>query len=584
MLEVVKRIALIVVFALVASCGAVYSARNRLFRRAFDLPEFTHELGESRIVRVKMRDGVELHTDIHLPAGKGPWPVVLMRNPYTLGVVFPLLCELTTRYGYACVTQQVRGVGDSGGDWYPVFRERDDGFDTLAWLVAQDFQDGNIALAGMSYLAATQWAVADRLPPEVKTIMPMVFGTDAYANAYERGMFKHEIMTAWAALMHDGSMHFGNGSVYRAMTRHRPAIDADAELGPQQLAWYREWLGSSSRTVGFWAAEGPGLLVHQPEKVNIPVLMIGGWYDLFLDSQLKDFERLGSRDRSRFLIGPWHHLQISEHDNPGDVGASGQLRMILGWLDHHLRGQPLDQEVGVIETYAFGEGKWHVRRDFPPAATATVTFHLDALAASNTCDGGKLIRSAPETPGAISYRYDPDDPVPTRGGEKLLGFAFRTFGCPMPESVDQSGLCERDDVLTFVSEPLEAPLHLAGKVQVELTVRSDAEDTAFTAKLIEVSADGLARNVRDGIATLRHRTSDAAEPYAPNQRVEVRLELWPIEWRFPKGSRVRLDVSSSNFPAFHAHANRAGEWASVKDPVVATQTVEGGALSLPVLR
>jgi putative CocE/NonD family hydrolase len=310
--------------------------------------------------------------------------------------------------------------------------------------------------------------------------------------------------------------------------------------------------------------------------------MIGGWYDLFLASQMEDFERLGSRAKSRMLIGPWHHLQLSDVPYEGDIGAEGQLAMILDWLGHHLKGEPLEQQVGVIETYAFGEGKWHVRDRFPPE-TSTVTLHLDELARSNACDGGRLAPEAPADPGSISYRYDPKDPVPTRGGEKLLGFAFRTFDSPDPGSVDQAGLCEREDVLTFVSEPLEAALHVAGRMQVALEVRSDVEDTAFTAKLIEVDG-GSARNVRDGIATLIHRTGDEAETHSPGERVTVRIDLWPIEWRFPAGARIRLDVSSSNFPAFHAHPNRAGPWASVKEPIVATQTIEGGRVSLPVLR
>lgn len=574
----IGRVAAVLIASSILGAALVYVWRHEIFRSAAGLPPFTGAFGEQRTEMVEMPDGVGLRTSVYLPEGPGPWPVLLMRSPYAHAFVFPFFCELATLYGYACVNQQVRGVGGSEGEWRPMTNERADGLATLGWLVDQEWQDGNVALVGMSYLAAAEWAVADRLPPEVKTIVPMSFGIDAYADAYENGMFKQDVMTAWAAFMPQGNMEFLNGGAYQEMLHHRPAREADEAVLGLQLDWYRRWVDSPAQDRGFWAEEAPRLLYSMPEKVRVPVLMIAGWYDPFLGAQLRDFERLSTRDRSVLIVGPWNHLQESVVDGAGDIRGKGQLAVILDWLNHHLRGEPLDRKVGVVDTYVFGADVWERRKAFPPR-TSTVTLHLADIEASNGCEGGRLVDEPVVDSGEVSFRYDPTDPVPTRGGAKLLSFAFRTFDSPAPGIVDQSGLCERADVLSFESAPLESALHLAGRAAVELSVSSDVRDTAFTAKLVAVSPDGTARNVRDGIAAL----SSQHEAYVPGSVTSVRIDLWPIEWRFPTGTKLRLDISSSNFPAFHAHPNVAGPWAEVEEVRVATQTIHGGRISLPIL-
>lgn len=575
----IAKSAVVLLATLLLAGLLAYASRHEIVRRAIDLPPFTGQLGRTQVHLVEMPDGVALRTTVFLPEGEGPWPVLLMRNPYTYAFIFPFFCELATFYGYACVNQEVRGVGDSGGEWQPMFNERADGLATLAWLVEQDWQDGNVALVGMSYLAAAQWVIADRLPPEVKTMVPMVFGTNAYAATYENGVFKPDVMTAWAAFMPEGEMELLHGDAYEKMLHHRPAREADEAALGLELDWYRRWLDSPHPDSGFWAERKPRLLRSMPEKTGVPVLMMAGWYDPFLGPQLEDFRRLATREGSKLIIGPWDHLQQDVVEGVEGIDGEDELEVIMDWLGHHLKGEPLDQKVGVVQTFSFGERAWHTRPTFPPAGTATTTLHLAALEASTRCTGGRLVDAPPKEPGSVSYRYDPDDPVPTRGGAKLLSYAFRTFESPDPGIVDQQGLCERPDVLTFETAPLGTPLHLVGSASVELSVSSDARDTAFTAKLIAVTPEGTARNVRDGIVALSSQHS----VYEPGTVVTVRIDLWPIEWRFPPGTRLRLDVSSSNFPAFHPHPNVAGPWAEVEQARVATQTIHGGRISLPIL-
>ena len=320
----------------------------------------------------------------------------------------------------------------------------------------------------------------------------------------------------------------------------------------------------------------------QPTRVKVPVLALGGWFDVFLGPQLGDLARLATRDQSRVVIGPWHHLQFSDQSLPNDIGMGGQWREILDWLDHHLRGRPYSRPVGVMVTYAMQEGAWHTRPDFPPPTSPT-QLHLDALAASASCPGGALTARAPTVTATIAYRYDPDDPVPAQGGGALLAFAFGTFDGVRPGAVAQDSRCGRQDVLTFRSQPLQDSLHIAGPIVVDLRVSSDAPDTAFTAKLIQEHPAGERVNIRDGAITLAlGGGEDARRPYAPGTVVSVQVRMWPIEWQVPRGARLVLEVSSSNFPALHAHPNRFGPWAEQDGADVAINRVHGGALTLPI--
>jgi putative CocE/NonD family hydrolase len=556
--------------------GASYLLRYELLRWRLGLPEWTHEPGSVREVRVAMRDGVELATSVYEPAGAGPWPTVFIRNPYDADFIRGF-CGTFVRFGYACVYQEARGQMDSGGDWEPMINEPNDGEDALAWLVAQPFHDGNVGFYGPSYLGSVQWAMASRgLPPEVKTMVPLMFGTDLYSLAYERGMFRHEILTAWSALMPARGFEMANSRHYRDLVRHRPHVEIDEQYLHTRLDWYRDYVTNPGRGDALWQRPELAAVLATPGQTRIPVLMIAGWYDIFLRAQLEDWQRLGSRARSKLVIGPWTHLM----EPAGDLeledarGGSWQWELVLDWMGHHLRGEPLDQPVGVVESYAIGEGRWRARAQWPPPSDE-MRWHLDALADSQPCDGGRLSAEAPEREQQVSYTYDPDDPVPMRGGAGSLAFLLADGG-PV-HSVLQDGICDRTDVLSFTTPVLEAPLHIAGPIRVALSVSSDAPDTAFTAKLVEVRPDGHAFNVRDGITSLAYRDDErAAAPYEPGSVVGLELELWPIEWRVQPGSRLRLDVSSSNFPAYHAHPNRAGVWSLQADAVPARQTLHAG--------
>ncbi len=603
-----RILALVALFLFVGSLlvGAAFVLRFELIRWRQDLPAFTHQPGAVTYARVAMRDGVELATQIALPAppaseddamdaaDEAPprWPVVLIRNPYPRfdRMVKHLWCGVLVRYGFGCIYQDVRGQMASGGEWEPFVNEREDGLDTLAWLTKQAFQDGNLALYGPSYLGAVQWTLADSLPPEVKTLIPIVVTTDFRRAVFERGLFRHETFTAWAAMMRDGTMHRGAGDDYQAALRHRPHAEADAAYFDGPLDWYREWIASPAIDDALWQGEGFAALRATPAGIDVPVLMIGGWYDVFFGPQADDFLALGSRDRSRFVIGPWTHggRPAGVFDLPDAGGGLTQWKTVLDWLGHHLRGDPLAQPASGVANYVMGEARWAERPVWPPPSR-TRSWFLEAGPERAGCTVGALATEPPATVQRIAYRYDPDDPTPTLGGSGMLAFLLPGFGGAPPANQWQREPCERADVVSFLSPPIDAPLHLAGSGALHLTVRSDAEDTAFHAKLIEVFDDGRAVNVRDAITSLAFRDgSGRRQTYRAGETVDLEIPLWPIEWIFRAGSRLRVDVASADFPKYHAHPNRAEPWASVREARVAEQTLElGGAsaarLELPIL-
>lgn len=578
---------LLIVGVLVAVGLTTYLARHELTRMTAGLPAFTHRAGKSFDVMVTMDDGVQLYTTVQLPSGEGPFPTILARSPYA-DVSFlmrNLICGRFVRYGYACVLQDVRGQGNSGGDWDPgVNNEIADGSDTLTWLVEQDFQDGNIAMVGSSYLASVQYsALVEGIPKELKTIIPAMYTTDIRDVVFQDGMFRHETYTAWASMMRESMSNTANpdaGAEYQEAILYRPHNQIDTEVYGVPMPWYQEMITVVSPNNEYWQVENRVNIREMPEKITIPVLMIGGWYDVFFGPQFEDWQRLATQSESRYIIGPWTHSgSTGEYDMPDSGGGTFQWDEMLPWLEHHLKGEPLTLSTG-LSLYVIGEGKWEERNVWP-TSSETRSFYLSDLESSILCDGGDLA-SEPSI-GEVVYTYDPDNPVPTRGGSGMLAYNLRGYDGAPPANVDQSGLCERDDVLTFLSDPFEDGLFISGDIRVKLEVSSTARDTAFTAKLVEVFPDGSTFNIRDTITSIAYRNG-AEEPleYQPGEPVTINLDFWPIAWKLQPGSTLRLDISSSDFPKFHAHTNRSGLWSEQTGADIAVQTVYGGQVVLQV--
>ncbi len=556
-------------------------------RRALDLPDFTDRPGRRFSEDVPMSDGTPLYTRVALPKGDGPWPTILIRNPYPADPYLDAICARYVRYGYACVHQKVRGQGRSGGEWMPLQHERADGLETLDWLIAQPWSADSIALLGESYLAGTQWAVADVLPEAVKTIIPSVFGLEMYSNVYEGGMFRHELITAWMTLIPDRRFRMLAGRDYQRALRHRPRSEADLIAAGVAVPWYRAWLAAQERSADFWQAPEVLLADSIPTRTTVPVLMMGGWSDVFLNTQLATWASLASQSDSTLVIGPWDHLGGSDADVrlaniDDDIGLQDsytQLRRTLDWLDHHLKGAPAAYPVGQTVVYTMGADTWQVAPSWPPPTTART---LTAGAGdADTC--AALL--AEEIGPPVRYDYDPTDPTPSIGGAGSIAGVLPGFhGIPVGLR-DQGDLCaSRSDMVGWQTPPLTAPMRIAGPITATLTVSSTAPDTAFNVRIVDVRPDGTALHVREGIRALSFREGDAHRvAYTPGEVVELVVETWPIDYQLSPGSRLRLEVASASFPKFEAHTNTDEYWADAVRTEVATQTLHRVTVSLPLV-
>jgi uncharacterized protein len=551
------------------------------------LQEPEYELGPCRGEFVAMSDGVRLMTHVWIPKGQGPWPAILVRNPYVDGgnVKDPSLLQFVT-YGYAVVLQECRGRGASEGVWEPYLNERQDGLDTLSWLVEQDWLDGNVGLYGGSYLSFNQWILADRLPPQVKTMYISVMGTDLNRFAYMDGMFRHDIYTSWS--LSNAGVDWAGRDMSEAAHhafRIRPPIEMSEQMMGKILPWYRGFLLNPGSGDPLWNDGLWSLLKSIPSKVNIPVCLVGGWFDIALDTMFRSYTQLKPeiREKSRFVVGPWVHslAPCGDLEYPGGwvEGTNGGTKAVVEWFDSMLKGKPYPDALGVVHAYAIGENRWMTWDSWPPRGES-VSFYLN---------GSQALGKAPSTQAnSASYTYYPDFPVPTNGGSGLLSVYSESGYLPKSACVRQPDPGYRDDVISFLSDPLEHDLFVTGQIKIVLNVGSTAEDTAFTVKVIEVFPGGEAYNVADGITSMAYRNeSPGPVPYEPNAVERIVIDLWPISWRFKKGSVLRLDVSSSNFPAYHVHPNIAGNWAEQKTTASAVQTLYWGGpyasyLELPV--
>lgn len=521
-----------------------------------------------------MRDGTELHTRVYLPDGAGPWPVVLMRNPYAgLTPLLEATARIWNEYGYAAVLQDCRGTGGSGGEWTPFVNERLDGLDTIEWIIRQRWMDGNIGTYGHSYLSAVQLVMADLFPPEVKAMVLSGYSTERFRSHYMNGMFRMDVYTGWA-LENAGIEPPDPEHLFARAVSVRPHIEMDERLFGRPLPWYRQWITNTSPLDEYWSRGFWAELREIPKYIQTPVLMVAGWFDHHLDGMLRDYRKLpqGTRAVSRLLVGPWVHTLTSSGDLAYPNGEINILAEAVRWFDGHLRGVRESLPASEIRAYVVREGRWRrMENEFEPETKRVL--YLAGGDGTTPC----LSDVPASRDGRSEYRYDPRNPVPTRGGAGLLRYLSGAPDAPKPASLRQEPPGYRDDVITFMSGPLEEDLCIAGSVTVHLYVSSDAPDTAFSVNLMEVMPDGSSYNIRDGITSLSYRNG-AERPldYTPGSVEEAAISLWPIVWTVRKGSRLRLDVSSSNFPAYHAHPNVSGCWALQADVQTARQTIYFG--------
>ncbi|MBO1514049.1 CocE/NonD family hydrolase [Metabacillus bambusae] len=554
----------------------ILNMKNQFEQMELKLPP-THDFNEMIETQVAMGDGVMLMTRIYFPEGGGPWPVILERSPYPqIQEVLDLTSKQFTKYGYVVVSQECRGKGASEGEWTPFENERIDGLDTINWIIEQTWMNGNMAMYGNSYGGFEQWILADSLPLEVKTLFVGVFGTERYRQMYMNGMFRHEIYTSWAIENSGVSITEDLGDVYQKAIKKRPHIDIDLEFFGEEFPWYRDWVSNVSKDSDFWQNGLWADLSQIPQKINVPMYIVGGWYDHHLDGTVCGYRQLSNKvkSESRFVIGPWIHSLQPRGDLEYFNSDYSSLKEAIEWFNHQLKGEKYPYSKGVVDTYVIRDHKWKSHQEWLNS-NRKEKFYLSQDPIKQ--NGALCLEKEESRPEIIAYQYDPNNPVYTKGGEALLAWISPGFnGCP-PSSVLQEKVGKRSDIISFISEPFAEDRTISGSIKVYLTVSTDVEDTSFTAKVSELFSDGNSYNIRDGITSITYRNG-ARKPqaYSPGEKIDLEIELWPITWTIKKGSQLRLDISSSNFPAYHVHPNVKGSWAEQKDTKIATQQIHIG--------
>ncbi len=511
-------------------------------------------------VNVPAPDGTPLATDVYVPigAGFGPWPVILQRTPYGRGLnTVKDSCLLFNLWGYACVGQDERGRGDSGGHYTGYFDEGPDGRATLAWIARQWWCDGNIGTFGASALGMAQYALAPGAPRELKCMVPIVATPDFYHHAvYQGGDLRYALAYGWLA--------------------DQNALDVFDQLKAHRL-WSSWWEG--------WA------VLPFVDTVAVPALHIGGWYDIFEQGSLDAFTRfqndggVGARGNQKVIIGPWTHYGTFQSGAgeltypPNAIFADDIFGVVRDWFDLWLKGRASGAErwpaarvylMGAVGEDGAPGNTWLDLPEWPPPTVATALF-LDSARG--------LARAAP-APGETALVADPANPVPTVGGQELSSESG---------PYDQRGIEARADVATFTTPVLAAPVTVAGRVRCTLWVRPDTLDLDLAVRLTDVYPDGRSMLVTDGIQRARMRCGDDRECFlTPGVATELSVDLWSTAMVFNAGHRIRIDVSGSNAPRFEVNPNDGGDLDNpgpgvVARPVVLLGGEHASRLELPVL-
>ena len=583
-----------------------------------------------RHVMVPMRDGVRLATEVYTPRDHDPsqpLPTIFWRTPYNFSPLIgsnPNRPNAMLKYvldaierGYAFVVQNERGKFYSDGEWEILGRPKTDGWDALSWIAEQPWSNGRVATLGCSSTAEWQMGLAAMGHPAHAAAVPMGQGAGIgrmgpfveQGNFYRGGAIQLPMLT-WLygvqntqrprlpdGLSREDQLRLARyfdlaprmpGVDWRQALWHLPVIDIMANAGGPKGVY--EELAGRKPGDPVWEEGG---LYHDHEGFQVPSLWVNSWYDLSVGPNLALFEHVRAnaredvRDDQFMIVAPTDHCSMYRLRRPHLTGDRDMGvvdfdfdEIVFDFLDHYSRvaelpEEPVDQPT--VRYFSMGANEWRTASDWPPNQT-TKTLYLTRSGpgqAISLFGSGSLEESSPSSSNSERFTYDPSVPVPTVGGN------FCCLGDYQPGALDQRGVEARADVLVFTSEPLTEPLDVAGSVRVVLYVSSDARDTDFTVKLVDVAPDGTAYNLDDSILRMRYREGYDRHVWMADGEV-YEVEVGPLSTAnvFGVGHRVRLEVSSSNFPRYDRNLNTGGDNVTETEWTVATNRVHHGGATL----
>jgi len=527
--------------------------------------EFTVEYS----VATKMRDGVTLRADIYRPKTDEKLPILLTRTPYDKSRtwVTPFAHKAAAR-GYIVIVQDVRGRYESEGEWYPFKHESEDGYDTIEWAGTLPYSNGKVGMFGGSYVGATQMLAALAKPPHLTAICPTVTASNYHENwTYQGGAFEQWFNQSWSSGLVENTETRRWNNLKTAMDgMNTLPLTNYSVLKPeaQGLApYYLDWLAHPSYDEYWkqWSIE------DHYAQIQVPVFTVAAWYDIFLGGSLRNFVRLqteGGTEAAR--KGQKLLMQIGGHAGGGrkigavDFGDAALLDpddVMLRWYDHLLKGEANGAEKEKpVKIFVMGKNVWRDEDNWPLARAQATKYFLHSHGAANGLSGdGTLSTAAPTTEERDTYNYDPADPTPTIGGPLCCA--------PLPPGAgpqDQRPVEARNDVLVFTTPAFTQEFEVTGPISADLYVTSSAVDTDFAAKLVDVWPNGFAQNLTDGILRMRYRKSaEKPELMNPGEIYRITVDMWATSNVFLPGHKLRLEISSSDFPRFDRNMNTGEE-------------------------
>jgi putative CocE/NonD family hydrolase len=581
--------------AVMAACAAAIFA---LMAAGVARPAENYEVIVERNVAAKMRDGVTLRADIYRPKADGKFPVLLVRTPYDKTSQTNFGLRGVAR-GYVVIAQDVRGRFASEGEFYTFKNESLDGYDTVEWAAALPYSNGKVGMFGGSYVGATQMLAAIAKPPHLAGICPTVTASNYHDGwTYQGGAFEQWFNESWSTGLAENTMRRRvEESNALAGTKTLPLADFAVLEPPSAVGiapYFKDWLAHPSFDAYWkqWSIED-----HYSD-IQVPVLSFAAWYDIFLGGSLKNYVRLkteggtdAAKQGQRLVVYVGGHAGDPSNRWVGGVDFGEKLpidqdEITLRWYDSIFKGvaNGVEKEKPV-KIFVMGKNEWRDEDDWPLARAKNTRYYLHSAGGANGLAGsGTLSTAVPGEEKPDQYVYDPGDATPTIGGPLCCGALPTGIG---PE--DQRPAEGRADVLVFTTPAFQKDFEVTGPVTLDLYLSSSAVDTDFTGMLVDVWPNGFAQNLTSGILRMRYRNSQEKPELAnPGEMYRVTVDLWATSNVFLAGHKLRLEVSSSNFPRFDRNLNTGEEQARGTRMIKATNVIyhdkaRPSAVILPVV-
>lgn len=555
-------------------------------------------------VEVKMRDGTILRADIYRPKAEGKFPVLLERTPYDKRNSADLAVKAVAR-GYVVIVQDVRGRYSSDGEWYPFKNESNDGYDTVEWAAALSYSDGKVGMFGGSYVGATQMLAAIAHPAHLAGICPVVTASNYHDGwTYQGGAFEQWFNESWTSSLAQDTINRSvvkntnalNGMWKLPLTAYRlfetPENTSGSDLKRTIAPYFLDWLAHPNYD-DYWKRWS---IEEHFSDINVPILTIAAWYDLFLGGSLRNYIGIKSHGATEAARRGQHLLVvIGGHAGSGrkigdvDFGPAAEFAgddAMLSWYDYLFKNAANEFATAKpVKFFVLGANQWRNEDDWPLSRARETKYFLHSAGKANSLNGdGALTTVLPRSEPVDRYTYNPEDPAPTIGGPLCCDAEHLK-----PGPRDQRPVESRNDVLVYSTPALGQDVEITGPIRVELFANSSAVDTDFTGKLVDVWPEGFAQNLTEGIIRGRYRDSQEKPTFMnPGQTYKFTIDLWATSNVFRKGHRVRLEISSSNFPRFDRNLNTGEDTGSGQKLVSATNTIlhdaeHPSALILPVV-